>query len=531
MYRGKVSTMGLYSRFTLPRRSGALIILSSLAIAGAAPAARHAQASSARANAANTLTIGWTTETKTLDPGAAGQNPDIWVMVNIYDTLLRLGPDGKTIQPDLASSYTVSKDGKTYTFHLRAGAKFQDGSPVTSTDVQFALMRTATKNPGWSFLYKAIKSVDAPDPSTAVVHLKYPWGPFLSDMTFFASGIYPEKYFKKVGATYMAQHPIGSGPYAFDSWVKGQYLRLKKNAGYWDAAKYPMQYVEYDLIPSDNSRLLKVEAGELDVDNVLPYNQVAALKNNSSATALINPSTETQYFTFNTKVKPFDDVNVRQAISHAINRVAIAKAVTYGLGKPANSFMPAGSLYYDPSIPVPAYDPNLSKQYLAKSSVPHGFTMTMETSAGDAVGNEEAQILQQELAPLGIKLSIRQVDPTTLFRNQQVGKYNFTTNLWTNDIPDPDELVSFAMDYTAGNASFFTFYNNPTANNLSHTGEQTNDAAARRNAYYQIQQIWAKDQPFMALYYVPFVNAVSTKVHGFSENPLGYFNLQGVTKS
>lgn len=518
--------MFLFRKLAPWSRVGAAALMVALALSIVAPATHQARAASQQS-----LSIGWSTETKTLDPGATGQNPDIWVMVNIYDALLRLGPDGKTIQPNLATSYAVAKDGKTYTFRLRKGVKFHDGSTLTSSDVQFSLMRTATKNPGWSFLYKAVKAVDAPNPTTLVVHLKYPWGPFLADMTFFAGGVYPAAYFKKVGAKGLAQHPIGTGPYQLDTWRKGQYLRLKKNAAYWDAASYPLQQVEYDLIPSDNTRLLKVQAGELDVDNVLPYNQVAALKGNSAATAQINTSTETQYFTFNTKVKPFNDVNVRQAISHAINRAALAKAVTYGLGTPANSFIPYGALYYNAGIPLVAYDVALAKSLLAKSTVPHGFSMTMETNAGDTVGNEEAQILQQELAPLGIKMTIKQVDPTTLFNNQQLGKYNFTTNLWTNDIPDPDELASFAMDYTAGNGSFYTFYNNPVANTLSHTAEQTNDTATRKNAYYKIQEQWAKDQPFVALYYVPFVNAVSTKVHGFSENPLGYFNLRGVTKS
>jgi peptide/nickel transport system substrate-binding protein len=293
-----------------------------------------------------------------------------------------------------------------------------------------------------------------------------------------------------------------------------------------------MQYVKFELIPSDTTRLLEVEAGELDVDNILPYNQIATLKSSATAMAKIDRSTETYYFLFNTKVKPFDDVNVRQAISHAINRAAIVKAVTYGYGKPANSFLPAGALYYDSSIPVPTYSLALAKQYLAKSSVPHGFAMTMETPAADSVANEEAQIVQQELAALRINVTIKQIDPTTLLNNQTALKYDFSETLWTNDIPDPDELVSYAMDYQHGGVdAFFTSYDNPQAIKLSSEGEQSNNTVTRRNAYYQIQQIWARDQPFLALYYVPYVNAVSTKVHGFSENPLAYFNLQGVTKS
>jgi peptide/nickel transport system substrate-binding protein len=287
--------------------------------------------------------------------------------------------------------------------------------------------------------------------------------------------------------------------------------------------------------------LLKVEAGELDVANVLPFNQVSAAKNNSAVQVQINKSTETLYFSLNTRAAPFGDVKVRQAINHAIDRAAMAKAVTFGYGTPANSFMPAGALDYNASLPVPSHDMALAKKLLSESSVPHGFSMTFETPAGDSISSEEAQIFQSEVAPLGIKVNITPVDPTTLFNNQQVDcpkgttglcpKYHFTTNLWTNDIPDPDELVSFTVDASLGSHSFYSWYDNPTLTSLSQRAEQSNDLATRQKLYYQIQQIWSQETHLVALYYVPFVNAVNSKVHGFSENPLGYFNLAGVTKS
>jgi peptide/nickel transport system substrate-binding protein len=156
--------------------------------------------------------------------------------------------------------------------------------------------------------------------------------------------------------------------------------------------------------------------------------------------------------------------------------------------------------------------------------------MNMQVPSGDAIYNELAQIMQSELAPLGIKVNIQQVDPTTLMNNQNVGKYDSTFNLWTNDIPDPDELVSFTVDYSLGSRAFLTWYDNPGLISLSHQAEQSNDAATRQKLYFQIQQIMATDVPLIPLFYVPFVNAVNKNVHGFSENPLGYFNIKGVTK-
>lgn len=516
-------------RMVSTRRVLAALLFSALAVGGAVHAApSHVQAAS---TSANTLTLGWAVETKTLDPVNNPQNPDIWVMTAIYDQLIRVGNDGKTLTPDLATSWNVSKGGTVYTFHLRPGVVFQNGQKLTAADVKFCLDRARDPKESWSWTLSAIKSVAAPNDSTVVVTLKYPWAPFPSDVSLFDAGIYPMSYFKKVGASYMTAHPIGTGPYAFDTWKRGQYLRLKKNPHYWAASQYPMQYVEYDLIPDDNTRLLKVEAGELDVDNVLPPNQVTAAQNNSAVQVVIDPSTETQYFVPNLKIAPFGDVKVREAISHAIDRASFVKSVLYGHGSVANSFMPKGAIDYDASLPAPTYDLALAKKLLSESSVPHGFKMTFYVGTGDSIGNEEAQIFQSDVAPLGIKVTITPLDPTTLFHQQQVGKISFTNNLWTNDIPDPDELVTFAASYASGSWNFFTWYNNPQVSALSKQAERTNDNATRQRNYYQIQQIWSRDQWFYALYYTPFINAVNSKVHGFHENPLGYFEFQGVTKS
>jgi len=393
-------------RLRCSRQVAVTAVLSLLVLGATAHAAPgHVQAALHRAGtAANTLSIGWSIETKTLDPVNNPQNPDIWVMVNIYDQLVRVGNDGTSLVPDLATSWDISKGGTVYTFHLRKGVVFQNGQKLTAGDVRFCLDRARNPKESWSWTLAAIKKVAAPNASTVVVTLKHPWAPFLSDVSLFDTGIHPEAYFKTVGASYMTAHPIGTGPYMFDSWKRGQYLRLKKNPHYWMADKFPMQYVEYDLVPNDNTRLLKVEAGELDVDNVLPYNLIAQVKNNSSVKAVIDRSTETIYLVPNHKVAPFGDVKVRQAITHAIDRAALVKAVLYGYGTPANSFMPRGAIDYDPNIPVPSYDPALARKLLSASSVPHGFTMTFDVGSGDTVGNEEAVIgdgLADRLRPHG----------------------------------------------------------------------------------------------------------------------------------
>ncbi len=500
---------------------------------GTLTAANVAHSASLKAQTSkNTLTIGWSIETKTLDPAGNSQNPDIWVQKNLYDELVRVAPDGKTIQPALATSWTMSNGGKVYTFTLRKGIKFQNGTPITAKDVAFCVNRARKPAASWSWTLKAVKSVSAVNSSTVRFVLSHPWGPFLSDVSLFDTGVYPEAYYNKAGASGMASHPVGSGPYKFVKWKKGQYILLQKNPNNWNQGKFPMQYVEYALIPNDNTRLLQTEAGQLDVDNVLPFNQVAAVQGGGKAQVQIDPSTETQYIVPLDTLPQFKDVHVRQAINHAIDRAGLVKAILFGHGTPANSFIPRGAVDWDASLPVPAFNLSLAKKLMKESKYPKGFTMTMEVPSGDSVSNGIDVILKSELQPLGITLNLRQADQTTLFNDQQKAKYHITNNLWTNDIPDPDELVSFAVDYNLpASRAFFTWYNNSTLSKLSVQAEETDNDTARKAAYTKIQQTFVQNAPFFPLFYVPFVNAVSSHVHGFSENPLGYFNLEGVTKS
>jgi peptide/nickel transport system substrate-binding protein len=507
----------------------AAVLLSGVSVAGS----RVANGAPVPArNSKNTLTIGWSIETKTLDPAGNSQNPDIWVQVNIYDKLVTVAPNGTTILPDLATRWKMSNGGKAYTFTLRKGIKFQNGASITAKDVAFCINRARKPAASWSWTLTAVKNVVAVNSRTVRIVLKHSWAPLLSDVSLFDTGVYPEAYFKKVGASGMATHPIGSGPYKFVSWKKGQNLVLQKYSHYWNAGRYPMQYVEYELIPNDNTRLLQTKAGQLDVDNSLPFSDIESVQGSGQAQVRIDPSTETRYIVPLDTLPQFKDVHVRQAINHAINRAALVRAVLFGHGTPANSFLPKGALDWNPNLRTPTYNLKLAKQLMSRSKYPHGFTMTLEVPSGDNVSNSIDVILKSELKPLGITLNLRQQDQTTLFNNQQKAKYHITNNLWTNDIPDPDELVSFAVDYNLpASRSFFSWYNNRTLSKLSVRAERTDNAAVRKTDYYKIQQIFMANVPFFPLFYVPFVNATANNVHGFSENRLGYFNLEGVHKT
>jgi peptide/nickel transport system substrate-binding protein len=454
-------------------------------------------------------------------------NNSIWIFEQIFQPLYTVTNSGKGVMPWLATSYTMSANKKTYTFQLRPGVKFSNGKPMTSADVKFSIDQNRKATQGWAYLDSAISSVDAPSPETVVIHLKFPWAPLLADLSIFANGIVPNNYGGQTEAQFYT-HPIGTGPFMWDYWHKGQALKLVRNPYYWQKGKPYLNSVTWTDVASDNTRELQLKGGQAQIDQTPAWSTVASLKSTPGVDMDLFNSTQTNYLSFNEHVKPFQDVHVRRAISLAINRDALVKAVLFGNGKPANSLFPPQVPFYDPTTPGYQYNLTAAKQQMAQSSVPHGFTTTLLIAAGNSDYLTIGTILQAELKPLGINLKIQQLDPNTANTDQQSLKYDMTLTLWTMDIPDPDELATFAVDPTSGAKSFFTGYDNPTVVKETHEAEQTTDPAKRQTLYNSIQTLAAQDAFMAFLYYSPYPYATTTNVHGFFVTPLGNMHMEDV---
>jgi peptide/nickel transport system substrate-binding protein len=454
-------------------------------------------------------------------------NNSIWILEQIMQPLYTVTPDGKGVKPWLATGYTESSDQKTYTFTLRKGVKFSNGQPLTSADVKFSIDQTRAATAGWAYIDTAISSIDTPTPSTVVVHLKFPWAPLLPDLSFFANGIVPNNYGGKTAAQFY-QAPIGTGPFKWDYWHKGQALKLVKNPLYWQKGLPYVDSVTWTDVPSDNTRQLQIKGGQAQIDQFPSWATVGALKTTPGVSMNLFNSTQTNYLAFNETVKPFQDVHVRRAISLAINREAIIKAVLFGNGKPANSLFPPQVPFYDPATPGYQYNLAQAKQELARSSVPHGFTTTMLLPSGNSDYATITTIVQAELKPLGITVKVQTLDPNTSNANFQNEKYDMSLTLWTMDIPDPDELATFAVDPTSGAKSFFTSYNNPTVVKDTHAAEKITTPSARQSLYNVIQTDAAQDAFMAFLYYSPYPYVTTSNVHGFFVTPLGNYHMEDV---
>jgi peptide/nickel transport system substrate-binding protein len=476
------------------------------------------------------LVIARSQDSQSMNNTTVFDNESIWVFEQIFQTLYTVTPNGKGVQPELATSYQVSADKKTYTFTLRSGVKFSTGQAMTSADVKFSLDQSRAAAKGWGYIDAAIKSVEAPTPSTVVVDLKYPWAPLLADLSLFSNGIVPANYGGKT-ETQFYNAPIGTGPFKWDFWHKGSALKLVKNTNYWEPGKPYLNSVTWTDTPSDNTRELQLKGGQAQIDEFPAWSTVASLKTTPNVTMNLFNSTRTDYLAFNETVKPFQDVHVRRAISLAIDRAALVKAVLFGNGKPANSIFPPQVPYYQAATQGLQFDLTQAKAEMAKSSVPKGFSTTILVPSGFSDDVTIATIAQSELKPLGINLKIQQLDPNTVSTDQQSLKYDMTLTYWTMDIPDPDELATFAVDPKSGARSFFTAYNNPTVVKDTHDAEQTLATSARQDLYNTIQSDSAADAFMAFLYYSPYAYATTSSVHGFYVTPLGNYHLENVWMS
>ena len=473
------------------------------------------------------LVIARTADSQSMNNTTVFDNESIWVFEQIFQPLYTVTSDGKGVMPWLATSYTVSADKKTYTFTLRPGVKFSNGKPMTSADVKFSIDQAQAAAKGWGYIDTAIKSVAAPSPGTVVVTLKYPWAPLLADLSLFANAIVPANYGGET-ETQFYQNPIGTGPFKWDYWHKGSALKLLRNPYYWQPGKPYLNSVTWTDVPSDNTRELQLKGGQAQVDEFPSWSTVSSLKTTPSVTMSLFNSTRTDYLIFNELVKPFQDVHVRRAISLAVDRSALVKAVLFGNGTPANSLFPPQVPFYQQATQGLQYNLAAAKQEMAKSSVPSGFTTTILISSGFSDDATIATVLQSELKPLGIKLNIQTLDPNTVTTDQQSLKYDMSLTYWTMDIPDPDELATFAVDPNSGARSFFTAYSNATVVKDTHDAEQTLATSARQSLYNQIQAQSASDAFMAFLYYSPYAYANTGNVHGFYVTPLGNYHLENV---
>jgi peptide/nickel transport system substrate-binding protein len=424
----------------------------------------------------------------------------------------------------------VSPDGLTYTFKLRPDLVFSDGNKVTVEDAIFSIKKVADPSAPYGFAFGPMQSAEKVDDSTLRIVLKSPYAALLSALSLFGSSVVEQKAYEK-DPTAFGTNPICTGPFKVKSYERGSQLVLVPNEHYWkkapDGKPFPyLDQVTLKYVPESNSRVLGLQNGDFDVATSIPPNQAAQVKAMDGVTLEVAPSYRLDYVYLNHSKPPLDNKNFRLALNYAANREAIMKAVYFGYGEIANSFMPKVNFWSDKVQAIP-FDIEKAKSLLKEANY-NGETLHLMVDTGNAPSRQIATILQQGWKQAGINADIVEYDAGTSFSMVQKGDYETYVSYITSDINDSDELASLEADQSGTTESFFTRYKSDEVQGLLKQARETGDKDKRADLYAKIQDIVVHDGYSVPLNFLPYINAYHNNVQNWRNIAVGWWWLDQV---
>lgn len=396
----------------------------------------------------------------TLDP-AIGYDWQNWSMIkSLFDGLMDYEPGTTNLKPDLAESYEISPDGKTFTFKLRHGVKFHNGREMTADDVKYSLDRVTnpkTQSPGAGFFgsikgyddvaagkAEGLSGVTVVDPYTVKFELTRPDATFLHVMAINFAHVVPKEEVEKYGADF-GKHPVGTGAFKLAEWTLGQRIVFERNPGYWHKGLPHLDKITFEVGQEPIVALLRLQKGEIDLalDGIPPAKFQEVMSDPEQKSHVIEGGQlHTGYITMNTTMAPFDNVKVRQAVNMAINKARIVQIIN-NRAVPANQPLPPSMPGYDKEFKGYPYDVAKAKVLLAEAGHPEGFEtqlFAMNTDPNPRI----AQAIQQDLAAIGIKASIQALAQANVIAagGDKTGAPMIWSGgmAWIADFPDPSNF-------------------------------------------------------------------------------------------
>lgn len=443
----------------------------------------------------------------------------------IFDPLLR-HDEHFNPAPALAERWD-HPDPLTYVFHLRPGVRFHDGRPLTARDVKwtFDSVMSGAVISAKVGTYRTVDRIDAPDDATVVFHLKEPDASLLWNVSDEAMEIVPYGSGKQFNTQL-----VGTGPFKFVSQAQDKDVVLVRNDQYW-GAEPKISRVRFVVVPDTTTRALELQKGSADVAlNSLSADMSYALQRDPRVVVQTSPGTIYAYLAFNLRDPILKDARVRQAIAYAIDRRPIMQYLWRGQVRPANSILPPQQWAYDPSAPSYDYDPAKARALLDAAGYPAGpggirFHLTMKTSTEETTRTMVA-VFQQQLRAVGIALDIRTYEFATFYADVQKGAFQLFSLRWVGGNDDPDIFSDvFYSRSTPPNRRNRGYYNSPEADRLIEAGRATPGQAQRKVIYAQLQELLARDLPYVNLWYFDNVAVRSRRLMPLNISPSGSYDF------
>ena len=483
------------------------------------------------AQPAGTLVVGLVAEPVNLDPPQVTDLNSNRVGRRIVETLVTFPEESTQIVPGLAESWTISKDGLQYTFKLRRGITFHDGTPLNAEAVKFSIERQINPNhpayklgkyPFANFFFGNVKAVEVLSEERVAFLLNEARASFIAVLAQGAASIVSPTAVMKWGPDYPT-HPVGTGPFRFASWDRGQRVILEKNPTYW---KYPVKVerVIYRPIVEDQARLTELLTGTLDVIVGVPADFVSQLEQNAKITLLKQVGAHVWYLGMNNQKKPFDDKRVRQALNYAVNKDAIVKDVLKGTGAASRGPVLPGTWGADPALKAYPYDPERAKKLLAEAGYPSGFSTTLwvpESGSGMQAPVAMSTVMQSNLKAVGVNVSLQTMEWGAYLAKLRTKEQELFALSWMAGTEDPDMVM-----YPLLHSSQWTpvgpnraLYKNARFDTLLQQARLTTDQAKRAQLYREAQRVLVDDAPWVFVDHEIQIAALSKRVQGFKLHP------------
>jgi peptide/nickel transport system substrate-binding protein len=476
-----------------------------------------AVAISPAAHAKDTLSVGMVLEPPGLDPtiGAASAIREV-TYANLYQGLVHIDAAG-AVKPLLAKSWTVSPDGLTYTFALQPSVKFHDGTPFDCSIVKFSYDRAVAPDSrnAQKGLFEPIASTSCPDPMTAVVTLKHPSANFLFDMGWGDAVMLAPN-----SAATDVTHPVGTGPFKFRQWVKGDRVELERNPDYWGPAP-KLSAVTFRFISDPSAATAAVMAGDIDAFPNFPAPEALdQIKSDKRLTVQVGTTEGKTIMSLNDARPPFNDIRVRRALAMAIDRKSLIDGILSGYGEPIGShYVPSDPGYVDLVGTYP-YDPAGARKLLAEAGIKPGFTMTI-TLPPPAYARRGGEIIAAELQQVGINAKLVPIE-FAQWLDQVFKRSDFDATIIAHT--EARDLDIYARD------KYYFNYDSPAYKALYAKYLTTVDPQQQLDMLGQLQRKLAEDEPNVFLFALPKIGVWNAKLQGlWANNPIPANDVTGVS--
>jgi peptide/nickel transport system substrate-binding protein len=494
--------------------------------AAAAPATGSgASTATAAPRKGGTLRVGLSVDVVTMDPHLSGSKFDRQVYHNLYDPLFILD-EKLAIQPNLAESYQTP-DPKTLVLKLRSGVKFHDGTDLNADAVRFNFDRMANDPKSVRKGEVAnIASTEVVDPLTLRINLKQPDSSLLATLTDRAGMMISPTALNKLGADLGHDATgAGTGPFQFAEWVPDDHLLLKRNDTYWNPSAGPyLDEVRYRPLPDDTVKLQSLQANEIDALDYLAPRNVSIAKSDNNLVVVDVPSLAAFWLTLNTTKPPFDNKNLRLALTYALDVDALVKGVYLGIGVPAQGPISPASWAYDDTIKPIQRDLAKAKQYLAAGGQPNGFSFDYE-AVNTPISIQEGEVLKAQLAEAGITVNVVTVDGARQLSDGNNKVSQMTNYAWSGR-PDPDGNTYQFFHTTPGVSLNWSGVSNPQIDQLLEQTRQVTDHVERKKLYSQVIQMLRDDAPVVFEIHPIEPKALSPKLQGYVAVPDGMLRFR-----